>query len=75
MNVGQPAYAQLQKVRKLATENAEVNDNKPTTQAWEPKGGRMLRLIMTDGVQKVFGMEYKPIPALQEPFIPGFKVK
>ncbi|XP_072161869.1 uncharacterized protein [Bemisia tabaci] len=73
MNVGQPAYAQLQKVRKLATENAEVNDNKPTTQAWEPKGGRMLRLIMTDGVQKVFGMEYKPIPALQEPFIPGFK--
>ncbi|CAH0746965.1 unnamed protein product [Bemisia tabaci] len=74
MNVGQPAYAQLQKVRKLATENAEVNDNKPTTQAWEPKGGRMLRLIMTDGVQKVFGMEYKPIPALQEPFIPGFKI-
>ncbi|KAL2653923.1 hypothetical protein R1flu_022051 [Riccia fluitans] len=36
--------------------------------------GRVLQLSLTDGVQRVFGMEYRPIRALQVLSSVGFKV-
>jgi RecQ-mediated genome instability protein 1 len=35
---------------------------------------RCLKLSMTDGVQRVFGMEYRPIKDLKVLAPPGFKV-
>ncbi|KAL2649738.1 hypothetical protein R1flu_017866 [Riccia fluitans] len=37
--------------------------------------GRVLQLSLTDGVQRVFGMEYRPIRALQVLSSVGFKVR
>lgn len=72
LNVGESCYSQLQKIRNVCTTNEDTAEAKPQT--WEPKSKRMLRLICTDGVQTIEGMEYKIIPTLREPFIPGFKV-
>lgn len=40
----------------------------------ERQGGRCLKLSMTDGVQRVYGMEYRLIPALQVLFPAGAKI-
>lgn len=43
-------------------------------QAWEPKSNRCLQLILSDGVQTVKAIEYKPLPSLKTELIPGTKV-
>lgn len=73
INVAESAYSQVQKIRKLASENLEVTEI-DEKKAWEPKPKRMLKLTCTDGIRQVYGMEYELIPALCEPYIPGCKV-
>lgn len=73
VNIAESYYSQLQKIKRLASENLEVTEIDEKKQ-WEPKAKRMLKLTCTDGIRLVYGMEYEPIPALCEPFIPGCKV-
>ena len=63
-------YKQLEKIRNVSSENVEATENESTAQedkfqAWEPKSKRMLQLSLTDGVQDVFAIEYKPIRFLK----------
>ncbi|XP_067000187.2 recQ-mediated genome instability protein 1 [Anabrus simplex] len=72
LNIAQPCYSQLQKIRNVSTENIEISE-KPM-QSWEPKGKRVFQLHLCDGVQEVKGIEYQPMPCLDKPLVPGTKV-
>lgn len=73
MDISESCYSQLQKIRNVSL-NTELPDENNTMPTWKSKHVRLLKLTLTDGVQTIYGMEYEPIPALKEPFVPGFKV-
>ena len=56
----------------------EVSDiGAPLRERYHERGAglsRCLKLSMTDGVQRVVGIEYQPIPALHNLFPAGIKV-
>lgn len=63
-------YKQLEKIRQVSSENVETTENENTNQedkfqAWEPKSKRMLHLFLTDGIQNITAIEYKPIRFLK----------
>ncbi|KAI4878140.1 hypothetical protein NFI96_007715 [Prochilodus magdalenae] len=76
LDVSQPAYSQLQRVRGADCTNEQVTAVTQATQKpWEAKPTRMLMLQLTDGVQSLEGMEYQPIPALNVGLPPGTKLQ
>lgn len=76
LDVSQPAYSQLQRVRGAHCSNDEVTAVTQATQKpWEAKPTRMLMLQLTDGVQNLEGIEYRPIPALSANLPPGTKLQ
>lgn len=76
LDVSQPAYSQLQRVRGSDCTNEEVTAITQATQRpWEAKPTRMLMLQLTDGVQNLEGMEYRPIPVLNANLPPGTKLQ
>ncbi|XP_043541759.1 recQ-mediated genome instability protein 1 [Chiloscyllium plagiosum] len=74
IDVSQAAYSQLQKIRGKDTTNEQVTSTQISQRSWEAKPTRMLMLQLTDGVQELQGMEYKPIPALHSGLSPGTKI-
>ncbi|XP_048383823.2 recQ-mediated genome instability protein 1 [Stegostoma tigrinum] len=74
IDVSQAAYSQLQKIRGKDTSNEQVTSTQISQRSWEAKPTRMLMLQLTDGVQELQGMEYKPIPALHSSLSPGTKI-
>ncbi|XP_073201147.1 recQ-mediated genome instability protein 1 isoform X2 [Lepidochelys kempii] len=75
VDVSQPAYSQLQKIRGKNTVNEEVTANTQAPQkSWEAKPTRMLMLQLTDGIHQIQGMEYQPIPVLHSNLPPGTKI-
>ncbi|KAG8011964.1 RecQ-mediated genome instability protein 1 [Nibea albiflora] len=76
LDISQPAYGQLQKLRGTDCENDEVSAVTQATQRpWETRPTRMLLLQLTDGVQSLEAMEYKSIPALSAALRPGVKLQ
>ncbi|XP_017322554.2 recQ-mediated genome instability protein 1 [Ictalurus punctatus] len=76
LDVSQPAYSQLQRVRGSRCSNDEVTAVTQATQKpWEAKPTRMLMLQLTDGVQNLEGIEYRPVPALSANLPPGTKLQ
>ncbi|XP_006022361.1 recQ-mediated genome instability protein 1 isoform X1 [Alligator sinensis] len=75
VDVSQPAYSQLQKIRGKSTLNEEVTANNQASQkTWEAKPTRMLMLQLTDGIHQIQGMEYQPVPVLHSGLPPGTKI-
>ncbi|MBN3297861.1 RMI1 protein, partial [Amia calva] len=75
VDVSQPAYSQIHKLRGRDFTNEHVTEVTQVSQRpWEAKPTRMLMLQLTDGVQHVQGMEYQPIPALHVNIRPGTKI-
>ncbi|XP_062985455.1 recQ-mediated genome instability protein 1 [Elgaria multicarinata webbii] len=75
VDVSQPAYSQLQKIRGKNTVNEEITANtQGTGKSWEAKPTRMLMLQLTDGIHHIQGMEYHPVPVLHSSLPPGTKV-
>ncbi|NXW58477.1 RMI1 protein, partial [Eurystomus gularis] len=75
VDVSQPAYSQLQKLRGKNTVNEEVTASTQTFQKpWEAKPTRMLMLQLTDGIHQIQGMEYQPVPVLHSNLPPGTKI-
>ncbi|KAM8792862.1 recQ-mediated genome instability protein 1 [Eudromia elegans] len=75
VDVSQPAYSQLQKLRGKSTVNEEVTASTQAFQKpWEAKPTRMLMLQLTDGVHQIQGMEYQPVPTLHCNLPPGTKI-
>lgn len=66
-------YKQLEKLRNVSNVNIEAT-NENSTQPWEPVGKRMLQLFLTDGIQEILAIEYKPIRILNDSLLPGLKV-
>lgn len=75
LDVSQPAYSQLQKLRGKSTVNEEVTaSTQPFQKPWEAKPTRMLMLQLTDGIHQIQGMEYQPVPVLRSNLPPGTKI-
>ncbi|KYO20730.1 recQ-mediated genome instability protein 1 [Alligator mississippiensis] len=75
VDVSQPAYSQLQKIRGKSTLNEEVTANNQASQkTWEAKPTQMLMLQLTDGIHQIQGMEYQPVPVLHSGLPPGTKI-
>ncbi|KGL97645.1 RecQ-mediated genome instability protein 1 [Charadrius vociferus] len=75
LDVSQPAYSQLQKLRGKSTVNEEVTaSTQPFQKPWEAKPTRMLMLQLTDGIHQIQGMEYQPVPVLHSNLPPGTKI-
>ncbi|NWY76946.1 RMI1 protein, partial [Erithacus rubecula] len=75
VDVSQPAYSQLQKLRGKSTVNEEVTASTQAFQKpWEAKPTRMLMLQLTDGINHIQGMEYQPVPILCSNLPPGTKI-
>ncbi|XP_023228569.1 recQ-mediated genome instability protein 1-like [Centruroides sculpturatus] len=74
-DISQSFYSQLIKLDGKENENTAVSATPmPTLNTWEIKPTRMLMLTLTDGVQILKGMEYKPIPFLHTKLPSGTKV-
>ncbi|XP_055978496.1 recQ-mediated genome instability protein 1 [Sorex fumeus] len=75
VDVSQPAYSQIQKLRGKNTTNELITAETQVTQKpWEAKSSRMLMLQLTDGIVQIQGMEYQSIPALHSDLSPGTKI-
>ncbi|MBN3314323.1 RMI1 protein, partial [Atractosteus spatula] len=75
LDVSQPAYSQIQKLKGKDFTNENVTAVTQVSQKpWEAKPLRMLMLQLTDGVQQLQGMEYQPIPDLHANLSPGSKI-
>ncbi|NXK14234.1 RMI1 protein, partial [Herpetotheres cachinnans] len=75
VDVSQPAYSQLQKLRGKNTVNEEVTASTQAFQKpWEAKPTRVLMLQLTDGIHQIQGMEYQPVPVLHSNLPPGTKI-
>lgn len=75
VDVSQPAYSQLQRLRGKNTVNEEVTASTQAFQKpWEAKPTRMLMLQLTDGIHQIQGMEYQPVPVLHSNLPPGTKI-
>ncbi|MEJ1284896.1 RecQ mediated genome instability 1 [Cricetulus griseus] len=75
VDVSQPAYSQIQKLRGKNTTNDLVSaETQITPKPWEARPSRMLMLQLTDGVTQIQGMEYQSIPALHGGLPPGTKI-
>lgn len=75
VDVSQPAYSQIQKLRGKNTMNDLVTaETQITPKPWEVKSSRMLMLQLTDGIVQLQGMEYQSIPALHSALPPGTKI-
>lgn len=70
IDIGTPAYQQYQKLLKVNLENVEATTN------YEDKisSRRMMKLYLTDGVQEISAIEYKPMRNLTCDITPGLKV-
>ncbi|XP_048066788.1 recQ-mediated genome instability protein 1 [Megalobrama amblycephala] len=76
LDISQPAYTQLQRIRGTDCSNDQVSAvTQETQRPWEAKPTRVLMLQLTDGVQSLEGMEYRPIPALSTNLPPGTKLQ
>jgi len=75
-DIGESAYNQWKKIKKLENENTNVaaTDSTAVSNAWEPKPLRCLYLTLTDGSQTIYGMELKRLPAVDLSLRPGAKV-
>ncbi|CAH2043182.1 unnamed protein product, partial [Iphiclides podalirius] len=69
VDIGTPAYQQYLKLQKINMENIEATTN------FEEKisSHRMIKLYLTDGVQEVSAIEYRPMRNLSSDVTPGCK--
>lgn len=75
VDVSQPAYSQIQKLRGKNNMNDLITAETQVIQKpWEAKPSRMLMLQLTDGIVQMQGMEYQPIPVLHSNLPPGTKI-
>lgn len=59
-DIANSKYKQLCEIRKVNNENLEVAEEEKQAE-WEPKARRMIQLYLTDGVQDITAIEYKPL--------------
>lgn len=66
VDISKPRYWQLQKIR---------NVNTTTTQEENTDTKRVLKVTLTDGLQEIDAIEYKPVPELNINITPGTKIR
>ncbi|XP_068617889.1 recQ-mediated genome instability protein 1-like [Battus philenor] len=70
VDIGTPAYQQYLKLQKVNTENVEATINNED----KVSSHRMIKLYLTDGVQEVSAIEYRPMRNLSCDITPGCKL-
>ncbi|XP_059057904.1 recQ-mediated genome instability protein 1-like [Achroia grisella] len=70
VDIGTPAYQQYLKLQKVNMENIEATTNKED----KIPSNRMIKLYLTDGVQDISAIEYKPMRNLTCDITPGCKI-
>ncbi|KAM6958778.1 recQ-mediated genome instability protein 1 [Aplochiton taeniatus] len=76
LDISQGAYGQLQQFRGTDSTNEGVSAVTQTnSSSGDSKSTRMLLLQITDGVQNLEAMEYRPIPAFNTSMRPGVKLQ
>lgn len=61
-DIASSKYKQLCEIRKVNCENLEVTENEKTEKnEWQPMARRMMQLCLTDGVQDITAIEYRPL--------------
>lgn len=68
VDISKPKYWQIQKIRNQTIKNNLEKDDTASSK-------RVLMLTLSDGVQEVEAMEYKPIPSLSLNLTPGLKLR
>ncbi|KAL6424189.1 hypothetical protein ACFW04_009804 [Cataglyphis niger] len=71
-DIANSKYKQLCEIRKINSENLEIAEERQAE--WEPKARRMIQLYLTDGVQDIVAIEYKPLKQMTNMLLPGYKV-
>ncbi|XP_049775988.1 recQ-mediated genome instability protein 1-like isoform X2 [Schistocerca cancellata] len=71
-DIAKSFYSQLQAIRNVPLENVKVTEKQK--ESWEPSAKRVLQLMLCDGVQEIKAIEYKPVRALDQQIVPGFKI-
>lgn len=75
-DIGESAYSQYKQIKRLENDNAAVSaEGGDRDNFWAPKARRCLYLSLTDGTQKVFGLELTTISTLHMGLVPGVKVR
>lgn len=59
-DIANSKYKQLCEIRKINNENLVIAEEEKQAE-WEPKARRMIQLYLTDGVQDITAIEYKPL--------------
>ncbi|XP_029675864.1 recQ-mediated genome instability protein 1-like isoform X1 [Formica exsecta] len=72
-DIANSKYKQLCEIRKINSENLIVAEEERQAE-WEPKARRMIQLCLTDGVQDITAIEYKPLKQMTNMLLPGYKV-
>ncbi|XP_011255186.1 recQ-mediated genome instability protein 1 isoform X2 [Camponotus floridanus] len=72
-DIANSKYKQLCEIRKINNENLIVPEEEKPAE-WEPKARRMIQLYLTDGVQDITAIEYKPLKQMTNMLLPGYKV-
>lgn len=74
-DIASSKYKQLCEIRKVNCENLEVTENEKTEKnEWQPMARRMMQLCLTDGVQDITAIEYRPLKRITDTLLPGYKV-
>ncbi|XP_046989742.1 recQ-mediated genome instability protein 1-like [Schistocerca americana] len=71
-DIAKSFYSQLQAIRNVPLENVKATEKQK--ESWEPSAKRVLQLMLCDGVQEIKAIEYKPVRALDQQIVPGFKI-
>ncbi|XP_072762932.1 recQ-mediated genome instability protein 1 isoform X2 [Anoplolepis gracilipes] len=72
-DIANSKYKQLCEIRKVNSENLIVTEEEKQAE-WEPKARRMIQLCLTDGIQDITAIEYKPLKQMTTMLLPGYKV-
>uniref|UniRef100_T1JCB2 RecQ-mediated genome instability protein 1 n=1 Tax=Strigamia maritima TaxID=126957 RepID=T1JCB2_STRMM len=72
-DISQSCYSQLMKITNQDEQNLDMAE-KPNEPIKKDKITRVLKINLSDGVENVIGMEYKPISFLNNLIAPGSKI-
>ncbi|XP_015604983.1 recQ-mediated genome instability protein 1 [Cephus cinctus] len=66
---------QIHEIRNVSNFNLEVTEAQNNeSRDWNPKPKRMYQFFLTDGIQDVIAIEYKPLRQFKDVLLPGIKL-
>ncbi|XP_026298720.1 recQ-mediated genome instability protein 1 [Apis mellifera] len=73
-NITKAKYKQLKEIRNVNFSEVDPAEEEMMKKMTKTQKKRMMQLKLTDGLQNIIGIEYNPIPQLNDMLLPGYKV-